>query len=98
NYFLNIHSILIITVFLLPIIGSANYIENTGDENDLLSFKNKKSDELCGKDFYINELDISLSVDGYLSVSLIQFSKTSEGYTTHLSIEMLDGDGRILTV
>src|SRR5690606_15594408 len=45
-----------------------------------------------------NDIDVSLSSKGLLIVSLTQVSKTAEGFTTHLAIEILDEKDRVLTV
>ncbi len=76
----------------------ANTIPQTNDDPILLSYKLKKSDKLCEKKpFYLNGIDIVLSQSGELSVSLIQLSKSPEGFVTHLSVQFLDKKGRVLT-
>lgn len=60
--------------------------------------KKRKTQKLCSKPFYLNNIDISLSSKGLLTVSLTQVSKISEGFTTHLAIEIHDEKDRVLTV
>ena len=78
----------------------ANFNPNSNDDDPiLLSYKEKKSDKLCEKKpFYLSDIDISLSKNGELNVSLIQLSKSPEGFITHLSVELLDKNGRLLTL
>lgn len=84
-------------LILLPNLSFASIV-HSNDGSTLLSYKKRKSQKLCSKPFYLNDIDISLSSKGLLIVSLTQVSKTSEGFTTHLAIEILDEKDRILTV
>lgn len=75
----------------------ANHISDPkGDA--LLVYKSSDEHQLCeNKPFYITGIDIDLARDGNLSVSLSQISKSEEGFDTHLTVELIDYKGRILT-
>lgn len=76
----------------------ANHIPNPDDGDVLLIYKSKSDEQLCkDKPFFLKNIDIDLTKDGILSVSLAQVSKSVEGFNTHLTIELLDYKGRILT-
>lgn len=84
-------------LLFLPNFAFANTVQSN-DGTTLLSYKKRKTQKLCSKPFYLNDIDISLSSKGLLIVSLTQVSKISEGFTTHLAIEILDEKDRVLTV
>lgn len=84
-------------LLFLPDFTFASTLQSS-DGNTLLSYKKRKTQKLCSKPFYLNNIDISLSSKGLLTVSLTQVSKISEGFTTHLAIEIHDEKDRVLTV
>ncbi|UOB17207.1 hypothetical protein [Abyssalbus ytuae] len=85
-------------LLLIPSLIFSNHKIIKNDDVVILSYNEKKTDKLCGKShFYMTDVNIELDSEGYLSVSLTQFSKTNEGFITHMAIEMLDGKGRVLT-
>ncbi len=98
KYLHNATYILALSLFIFSTNSFANYIPNKDDGDILLTYKSKSDHKLCNeKDFYLSNIDISLSKDGILSVSMNQLSKSSEGFNTHLTIELIDYKGRVLT-
>lgn len=95
---INIPGYILVCYLLFSPYSAFSNIVQSKDGNTLLSYKKKKTQKLCSKPFYLSDIDISLSSKGLLIVSLTQVSKTSEGFTTHLAIEILDEKNRILTV
>lgn len=93
------HKLMYLMLLLaFPIISSANYVKNPSSQDALLTYKNSQSHQLCtDKPFYINDIDIMLSKKGELFVSLSEIAKSHEGFVTHLTVELLDYKGRILT-
>lgn len=90
--------ILVVFFFVSSEISSANYNFQNEDGDILLSLKKKKTKKLCNKSFYLNDIEVKLSSKGLLTISLTQTSKTSEGYLTHVAVEILDRKERVLTV
>ena len=88
---------LILSLFL-SLSSFSNHTTNADNGDEILTYKSKSDHQLCAdKDFYLSNVDISLSKDGILTVSTAQLSKSAEGFNTHVTVELIDYKGRVLT-